>query len=220
MRGFTLFAALALALSACGTSTSDDGTTTTGDGSATTSAAADTTTTTRATTTTTGATTTTLGASGGEDCLVGEWELDSEAFVEQMTSAMAGEGGAEDVTVEFVGGSYVVSMTDDGTFVSERDEWSFQAVMSEGTFRMTVDGTDTGTWSSDGDTVTVATTETNSTVSVQAEVDGELIDIPQGSVPLTNTSAVGDSATFSCSGDTLTVDSEEGFVSRMNRVGG
>lgn len=221
MRGLTLLLLLGLVLAACSPAdeTTADETTTTVD-EATTTSEAETTTTIEATTSTTEATTTTTVAASGADCLVGEWELDSEAFVEQLTTAMAEEVGGQDITIEFVGGSYTVSMGADGTFIAVRDEWSWQSSMSEGNFRITIDGADTGTWSADAGSLTVSDIESNSVVTAQAEVEGELIDMPQATVPLADTNAVGETASFICTGDTLTVESTEGFTSELTRVGG
>lgn len=222
MRGLTVLMLFALLLAACSPAdeTAADETTTTADGATTTSVAEVTTTTERATTTTAEETSTTVAAVGGADCLVGEWELNSEAFLEQLTTAMADEVGGQEVSIEFVGGAYTVSMDEGGSFSAVRDEWSWQAVMSEGTFRITIDGIDTGSWSADAQSLTVSDIESNSVVTAQAEVEGELIDLPQSTVPLADTNAVGDTTSYTCSGDTLTVDSEEGFVSELTRVGG
>ena len=221
MRGSTVLLLLGLVLTACSPAdeTTADETTTTVDDDTTTSAG-EATTTTQVTTTTTEATTTTAAAASGADCLVGEWELDSEAFVEQLTMAMAEEVGGQDITIDFVGGSYTVSLGEDGTFTAVRDEWGWQSAMSEGTFRITIDGTDAGTWSADAGSLTISDIESNSVVTAQAEVEGELIDMPQATVPLADTNAVGDTASYTCTGDTLTVESTEGFTSEFTRVGG
>lgn len=221
MRGATLFALLALTVAAC---SPDDGateaetTTTAGEAAVTSEPAA--TTTTPDSTTTTSQPTTTMAAAGGASCLVGEWELDSEAFLEEMTSAMEEQAAGQDVVMEFVGGSYTVSLAESGIFLAQRDEWSFQMVMAEGTFRMTIDGTDTGSWAADEGSLTVSNVESASLLTAQAEVDGELIDLPQGTVPITDTNAVGETSAYTCAGDTLTVDSTEGFTSTLTRVSG
>lgn len=222
MRGATLLALLALTMAAC---SPDDGataaeTSTTAGEAAVTSEPASTTTTPDSTTSTVPVTTTTTAGAAGADCLVGEWELDSEAFLEQMTSAMQEQSAGQDVTMEFVGGSYTVSLGESGIFLVQRDEWSFQMVMSEGTFRMTIDGTDTGSWTADQDSLTVSNVESASVLTAQAEVDGELIDLPQGTVPITDTNAVGETSTYTCAADTLTVDSTEGFTTTLTRVSG
>lgn len=220
MRGLTGLLLFGLVLAACSPSdeTAADETTTTADEVTTTSGVEETSTT-QATTTTTEATTTTAAASGA-DCLVGEWELDSEAFVEQLTTAMAEEVGGQDITIEFVGGSYTVSMGEGGTFTAVRDEWSWQTAMAEGTFRITIDGIDTATWSADAGSLTVSDIESSSVVTAQAEVEGELVDLPQSTVPLADTNAVGETTSYTCTGDTLTVESTEGFTSELTRVGG
>lgn len=220
MRGVRIIIAMTLLLAAC---TAESGQTTT-------TAAADTTTTTAADTTTTAPTTTTTEATttstsdetarGGESCLVGEWELDSEAFMESLASAFASEAALENVTVEFVEGSYTVSMSEGGTFTATRDGWSFQIVSPDGTFRLTIDGSEEGNWSGTDSTLTVTDMEGSLSVEAQAVVDGELVDLPTGSVPTVESSAVSESSSYECNDDMLTVTVEEGFVSEFTRSGG
>lgn len=223
MRGATLLLSLAMVLAACSPAeetSAEEVTTTTGDEAPTTTAAA-TTTTAEATTTTEAATTTTAAAAGGgPDCLVGDWELDSEAFLEQLTAAMEQEAGGQDVTLEFVGGSYVLSLSQGGLYTGDRDEWGFQMVMADGIFRITIDGLDTGSWEADEQSLTVSDVESASILTAQAEIDGELVDLPQGTVPLVDTNAIGETASYTCSGDSLTVESPGGFTSQLTRVGG
>lgn len=219
MRRLTLPTLLVLVLASCSPADETAAETTTTGAEATTTEAPATTTTTVTTTTTTEPTTTMAAAAGGPDCLVGEWELDSEAFLEQLATAMAEESGGQDMTIDFAGGSYLVSMQENGQFLAEREDWSFEMGSPEGTFRVTIDGEDTGTWEADQSSLTVSNVETSSVLTTQAVVDGELVDLPQGTMPLTDTDAVGETSTYTCSGDTLTVESED-FTSQLNRVGG
>lgn len=210
-----------LTLAACSPTEAEQSTTTEDTGTTTT--AAETTTTAEPTTTTTEATTTSTSAEtggGGESCLVGEWELDSEAFMANLADLFAAEESLDDVTVEFVGGSYTVTMTEGGSFMATREEWAFQVVTSEGTFRLTIDGMDEGTWEADGSTLMVMTSESSTSVATEAVVDGEVIDLPSGAAPTVQSDAMAESSSYECEGDRLVVTVEEGFVSEMTRVSG
>lgn len=216
---FVMVALAALTLSACGggDDTADEESTTTAAPATTTTMA---TTTTEATTTTTEPPTTTTTQAEAGACLVGTWDLDSEDFVQQLADGMADAAGAGEVTVSFVGGSYTVTMSEDGTFAAERDEWSFEAATSEGAFRITIDGVDTGMWAVDGDTLTISDVESGSTVKAQAVVNGELVDLPGGTVPVADSDALGASSTYECSGDVLVVHADGGFTSTLTRIDG
>ena len=161
MRGVLVLTVFALAVAACGGGSA--GTTTTSvDDVAETTEAEPTTTEQQTTTSTSEPTTTTtrvVTGAGGDSCLTGVWELDSEAFMENLSSAFAAEADLQNVTVEFVGGSYTVTLTEDGEYTGVREEWAFQAVSPEGTFRLTIDGMDEGTWSAEGSTLTISEVE-------------------------------------------------------------
>jgi hypothetical protein len=215
---------IALAIAACGgnggESATEDSTTTTG-AAATTTAAPETTTTTEATTTTTTQpTTTTTSAPSADECLVGAWELDSEAFLTQMGDAFAEEMQGQQVEVTYVGGTYLVTMAEGGRFTGERNEWSFEFGTPEGAFRITIDGIDGGLWETDGDTLVLSDLESASTVTAQAVVDGELVDLPGGVVPDVESDAVGNRSSFECLGAELIVTPEDGFPARFERVDG
>lgn len=220
MRGTVLAIVLALSLAACGGETGDT-TTTTVDGATTTTRAAATTTE-QVTTTTQAATTTTAGATGqgGDDCVVGQWELDSEAFMENLTAAFEGEPDLENVTVEFVEGTYSVDLQQDGSFEGGRDGWSFQMVTSEGTIRITVDSTEQGTWSSSGSVLTVNQVDSTFDFVAQAIVDDQVIDLPAGAAPTVDSNAIASSSSYDCTAERLTLTMEESFVSEFIRVDG
>jgi hypothetical protein len=208
-----LFAA-ALILAACG---GDTATTTTLAGAdtpePTQTTAAETTTTAAPTTTTTEAPTTTPAAASA-DCVVGTWELDSEAFIAQIFSGAAEETtGLEelgDVQVSHGGGAFIVTMNADGTFVGERDNWQIRLSADEGTFINTLDGEETGTWSVDGDQLTVTSLSSTIQVSFAAEVDGELQELPFGGPQTVEARELGGTGPFTCDGDTFEVTFEGG----------
>ena len=218
-RLMTLSLAAALVVTACTTST--NGTTTTQAPTTTSTTEAPTTTaapstTTAPPTTTTEAPTTTLAAATA-DCLVGSWELDSEGFIQQVFAGTdTGFEELGEVTVSHGGGSFVVEMSEDGTYVGTRDEWKIRIESDEGAFVNMLDGTETGTWSVDGDTLTINSDASDITVSFSAEVDGVLQELPFGGTQTTQTRAFTGSGGFSCSDDSFEA-TFDGFTSVFTR---
>ena len=205
----------ALTLAACG---GDDAATTTaaGEPPATTQTTAPVTTTSEAATTTTEAPTTTQ-AVATSDCLVGSWELDSESFIQQVFAGTdTGFEELGEVTVSHGGGSFVVEMSEDGTYIGTRDEWKIRIESEEGAFVNMLDGTETGTWSVDGDTLTISSDVSDITVSFAAEVDGVLQELPFGGTQTTQTRAFTGSGGFSCSDDSFEA-TFDGFTSVFSR---
>ncbi len=220
MRGIAVASLWILVLAACGGESADP-TTTLIDTDANTTEVG-TTTTTRATTTTTESTTTTSLATsrGGDSCLTGVWQLNSEAFMENLTTAFAAEADLQNVTAEFVGGSYTVTLAESGEYSGVRDDWAFQVGSPEGTFRLTIDGMDEGVWSADGPTLAISEVESSATITAQAVVDGEVFDLPTGTAPTVEGNAVAESSSYQCTDSSLTVTVEQGFVSEFTRVDG
>jgi hypothetical protein len=205
----------ALILAACG---GEDAATTTaaGEPPATTQTTAPVTTTSEAATTTTEAPTTTQ-AVATSDCLVGSWELDSESFIQQVFAGTdTGFEELGEVTVSHGGGSFVVEMSEDGTYIGTRDEWKIRIESEEGAFVNMLDGTETGTWSVDGDTLTISSDVSDITVSFAAEVDGVLQELPFGGTQTTQTRAFTGSGGFSCSDDSFEA-TFDGFTSVFSR---
>ena len=154
-------------------------------------------------------TTTEAVAAGG--CLVGTWELDSAAFIEQIFSAGAGETGFEElgeVEITHGGGAFIVTMNEDGTYVGDRDNWQIRLSADEGTFVNTLDGEEAGTWSVDGDQLTVTSESSTIQVSFAAEVDGVLQDLPFGGTQTVASRELGGTGPFTCDDNTLEVTFE------------
>lgn len=208
----TLPIAFVLLLAACG---GGDAATTTEASTAESTTSAAETTTTAAPTTTVAETTTTAGASGA-DCVAGTWELDSEAFIESLAENFA-DAGEVPVELTFGGGSYTVELGSDGSMSAVREAWQFRFETAEGAIINTIEGTDSGTYSIEGDTMTVTSTDSTTTLSIQAEVDGELVDLPFGAAPQTiDQDTFSGSGQFECTDDTLTV-TLEGTTSIFDR---
>lgn len=198
---------IVLLLAACGGGEAETATTTAPEPSTTaaettTTTAAPTTTTTEATTTTT---TTTAPEPNAEECLVGTWDLDSESFVDSLMATMGTDLPGE---ITSGGGSYVVEMGADGSFEVTRDEWRYLIESPQGTLVAQIDGTETGTYEADGDTLTATTTGGDATVSMGLLVDGELQDLPFPMEMDLATDAIAGSAQYECTEETLTVSSE------------
>ena len=202
--------ALLLVLAACG-GEAESTTTTATEIEATTTAP---TTTTTAPTTTVAETTTTVAVSGGADCVVGTWEFDSQAFVDGLLEQFGDDAPGE---VSFGGGSYLIELGEDGTMSAVRDNWQFRFETAEGAIVNTIDGTDSGTYTVEGDMMTVTTTESNASVTVQAEVDGELVDLPFGGAQTIDQDTFTGTGQYECNDDTLSV-TFEGVTTVLERA--
>lgn len=203
-RLFTLVLALTVVAAACGGGSEDTTTSTIRDAATTTTE----TPTTAAETTTTEAVTTTVEASGpvGPACLEGTWILDNDAFVEALVAAFA-DSGMEPESLDPNDGTYTIELAADGTFTGTRDDWGFSVVIPEGTFNITVNGTEMGTWSADDDTLSVTQTGADISVSATVEADGQEFELPEAPVPIPE--AMQTDSTYTCDDDTLTVTTED-----------
>jgi hypothetical protein len=208
--------AIGLLLAACagggegGTTTSSPSAPTTGEVTQTTAAAPDTTTSTGA------APSSTEGSSaGGDDCLVGMWTLDSEAFVENFDAIMT-EAGMPDAEVTSLDGTFEVEMNADGSYVAVRDEWGFSMGTPQGTVVIEINGTETGNWSTSGSTLNIDPGENDLTVDSSIVVDGQEIPMPGSDLPVEAPPGLATASEFQCSGDTLTLESG-GVESVLNR---
>ncbi|MEX2133361.1 MAG: hypothetical protein WEB67_04385 [Acidimicrobiia bacterium] len=210
----SLLFAVCLVVVACGGDSSE--TTTTLAAEETTTPAAAETSTTGETTTSAAETTTTVAASGGDDCLVGSWVLDDQAFFDQVFAEMDEETtGFGEVTS--VGGAFTTTFDSDGSIEAVRDDWGFSVATEEGTFNIVINGTQTGNWETDGSTL-LLTLDEGDVFDVEASVvvDGEEIDLPSAPMELPS-EALASSSEFSCSGDELSVTSE-GITSEFDRA--
>lgn len=205
-----------LLVSSCGSGTTPA--TTGSDASATTVAEA-TTSSAEPTTTTEApekATTTAVRTQASADCLIGGWELDSTAFLESVFTEAAGDLG--DVTVTHGGGSYVITLFDDGTFEGVREDWQMRFESSDGVFVTTLDGSEEGSWSTDGDTIGITTEASDISVTQAFEIDGELQELPFGGTTQTvRTDVFAGEGTFTCDEEEMTV-TFEGITSVLNRT--
>lgn len=222
----SIFFVLCLVVAACGgdgedttttTAASADETTTTAGTDETTTTAGDSSTTAGDTSTTTGAETSTTagGSAGGDNCLVGSWVLDDQAFFDQVFAEEDEEAAFGEVTS--VSGEFTTTFNANGSVEAVRDDWGFSVVTDEGTFNIVINGTQTGTWETEGSTL-LLTLDEGDTFEVEASVivDGEEIELPSDAMEVP-AEALSSSSEFSCSGDDLTVTSE-GITSEFDRT--
>jgi hypothetical protein len=159
--------------------------------------------------------TTTAGATGGDNCLVGSWVLDDQAFFDQVFAETDEETtGFGDVTS--VSGSFITTLGADGSVEAVRDDWGFSVETEDGTFNIVINGTQTGAWETEGSTLALSLDE-GSGFDVQASivVDGEETVLPSAPEDFPS-EALSSSSEFSCSGDDLSVTSE-GITSEFDR---
>ncbi|MGA7271031.1 MAG: hypothetical protein WB239_08160 [Acidimicrobiia bacterium] len=209
-------AVAALILTACGGGSASSGT---GTGASSTEARASSTTASSSTTSTSTTSTSvvappttappTTGA-GGDQCLIGDWKLDSPSFVDSLNEAM-GSG----VPGEFVydSGDYTMDITAPDLVTTQRRDWKLKITSSQGDMVMTINDTspDEGTWMADPEAgmLSVNMSGTDTEVTMQADVNGSLVDIPTGSVNVqTPQGAMSGQGTYECSGDTLTTTNQ------------
>lgn len=216
-----LLIALSLVAAACGDS-AEDQTTTSEDTSTsaptTTPTTADTTTSTSAatTTSTTAATATSAeSAEGTDDCVVGTWVLDTEALVDDFDALFAEtDMPAADVTA--LEGPYTIEFSADGSFTGVRESWGFAVGMEGGNVETAFTGTETGTWSADGSTLTVDIESSDVTVEATMETGGQEMELPDNQTPDEAQAVLGANSEYECSGDVLTV-TNSGFETILNR---
>lgn len=203
---FLLATILSLVAAACAGS-SEETTTTAADETTTTVAETTTSTGADTTTTTESGTTTTSGdtAEGTDDCLVGTWLFDTEAFVGNLSTLFQEE--LPDAEVTPLDGDYTVEMTADGTFTGTRDGWGFVIESDQGNFTIEFNGTETGTWSADGSTLTVENRSSDIDITATAESGGQEVELPQGQVPIETPEGVASNNDYECTGDVVTLSS-------------
>lgn len=220
MKRLTVIVVLALVAAACSSSSDSD----VAEGLTTSSASSETSSTTTAgsadassTTATIAAVTTTSAAAATDvtSCIVGEWEMDSQQFFDDVFASLSDEEQLGEFT--YASGAYVLLIGNDGSFSSERRDWSFQVTSDVGDLQMTVSGAETGTYTLDGNLLSTVS-GTSEPLEVSMVVDGVPFELPAGIAPVTPPNADFSGATVTCEGDVLTA-SAEGFQSIWYRTG-
>jgi len=220
MKRLTVIVVLALVAAACSSSSESDVETASTTTAPTASADSSTTSApiagiSASTTTVTAAPTTTVAvASDVSSCVVGDWEMDSQQFFDDVFASLPAEEAIGEFT--YASGAYVLLIGADGTFSSERRQWTFRVASEDGDLEMTVSGAEAGTYTLAGDQLTTVT-ETTSPLEISMAVDGVPFEIPTGFAPVTPPNAEFSGAVIACEGDVLTA-SAEGFQSIWYRT--
>lgn len=161
------------------------------------------------TTTTAAVETTTTAApaaAGGPSCIEGDWLFGNEGFVEAMRAVMTEqEVGSSEIAA--TDGTYTISFASDGTYTGVREDWGFMVGTEEGTVVIRINGEETGTWSADDSTITVALESSNAQVSATVESEGQTFELPNSPVEVPE--AIAESSPYQCDADTLTVTTDE-----------
>lgn len=215
-----LLFALSLVAAACGDSAEDETTTsedTSTSAPATTTPETTTSSSAATTTSTTAATTTSAeSAEGTDDCVVGTWALDTEALVDDFDTLFESiDMPATEVTA--LEGPYTLEFSADGSFTGVRESWGFTAGMEGGNVEMAYSGTEAGTWSADGSTLTVDIESSDVTVEATMESGGQEMELPDNQAPDEAQAVVGANREYECSGDVLTI-TNSGFETTLNRA--
>jgi hypothetical protein len=218
---------LAILMLAAACSSSEDGAS---DATTTTTAAAvsesSDTTTAEETTTTTSATTTTTtepkaqAAASGE-CVVGTWEQRAQEFIDAIAETFIAldDPLLEGATLKFVEGSYQVEFGADGSMLSVRDNWTMQITTSEGGLRTVLEGDETGTYSVEGDVITIDLDDSTVEVSQFLVLGDTVTPVPGGTSTSVDVEGLGGSGTFTCDDAVLAVQVEGGVPANFDRVG-
>jgi hypothetical protein len=151
-------------------------------------------------------TTTTAGSTGGASCVEGSWLFGGETFVAAMESAM-NDADMAGASVEPTDGTYTVTFEPNGTYTGVRDEWGFAVDSPDGSVVIQMDGTETGSWSADGSTMTLQIDGSDVQVSARVEADGQSFELPNSPVQVPE--AIAESSPYECDSDTLAVNTGE-----------
>ena len=158
-----------------------------------------------ATTTTELVTTTTTIEPDPAACLIGVWSLRSQEFLDEIVTSIAGDvGDVQSWTHE--SGDYLMTLNDDGTYLGERKSWTHRISTAEGALITTIDSTDPGTYSVDGNTISINDPGSPATVSILFDDGSGPQSLPFGGTRQVDTAAVSGTGTFTCDGDVLTVN--------------
>ncbi|MFP5488190.1 MAG: hypothetical protein ACLGHQ_07780, partial [Acidimicrobiia bacterium] len=92
-----------------------------------------------------------------DPCLLGTWSLDLDTFEGMIMGAMASQGGALPPGASFdIEGAYYIAFAEDSVIQEQRDALAVIAgVEGLGSIRTTIDSFATGTYSADGEALTI-----------------------------------------------------------------
>ncbi len=166
----------------------------------------ETTTTTAAPAAETTTTTTTEPAGGTTDvaCIVGQWRLRDQDFVDQLAASVAADTGVGDVDWSYVSGEYLYDINPDGTTRGQRIAWTTRLSSPEGAIITTIDSDDPGTWSVEGSTISIVDEGSTATVTTGIEIGGVVQPLPGGGQTV-GTEGLSGSGTFECGDDVISI---------------
>lgn len=159
------------------------------------------------TTTTTASVTTTstaIATGGAEECVLGDWSLDTHSFAEAMSTVMSATGAEAAVMVTAGGGS--LSFAEGGQATGGYEELTIEVQLVEDLPEMEIvlSGEVVGTWEVEGDTLIFSPDETSS-FEVEASVGGQSMPVPLDPSLMNFGSS---RSTITCEGDELTIEPE------------
>ncbi|QGQ18577.1 hypothetical protein GC089_04090 [Cellulomonas sp. JZ18] len=150
-------------------------------------------------------------AAGGasEECILGTWQVDTAALQESMAQLFALGGEELSGMSMTVTGEGTYEFAEGGAFSTTSDMTSGVSMSVEGmeiVTEGTSTGTMTGTWALEGDQLTLSDLDTSGlTVTTTGTMNGDPIDIPEGSAEGAMQAAPPTASTVACTEDTLTL---------------
>lgn len=145
----------------------------------------------------------TIAALRGAECVPGTWRLRSQEFLDSIITAM-GPAASEITEWSHGGGEYVATFAADGTLLNERRDWQLRIGAPVGTLVTTISSIDPGTWSADGDQLTIEDFGSEAKVRLQLEIGGQLQDLPIGGTQTVGTDPISGTGPYTCDGDVMT----------------
>lgn len=217
MKRTVLVIVVVLVAAACSSGSDDTTTTTTIATQTTTTQSAPAETTTSATEAPAETTTTLVEASGDlASCVIGVWDLDSEAFLALVTETFEDEGG-EFGEFQFGDGTYRLTVAADGIFIDERIDWTLLVTSDVGDLAITINDRNEGTWTLEGDVLST-TIQPGEPPEIAILVDGVPFEFPGGASPIDPPSAEFTGAQVTCDANAMTA-TFEGVTSMWTRSG-
>ncbi len=145
------------------------------------------------------------------DCVVGQWRLREQDFLNQI--AALGGGGA----ATHLGGQYLITLEADGSFVAQRAAWKFLMAQPEGTVELLIDSIEGGTWIVDAAGERLTADETSSSATVSMKLGGVSVPSQQFNSP-----GFGGEGNYECNKAVMTATFNDGgvsLVSILDRIG-
>lgn len=177
-------------------------------------------------TTTTELVTTTTEPPNPGDCLVGVWRLRSQEFLDAIIATIPADiagSGLQSWTHE--SGEYLMTLGADGSYLGERKAWTHRISTAEGALITTIDSTDPGTYSVDGNNISINDPGSPATVTLQFDDGSGPQSLPFGGTQTVGADAVSGTGTFTCEGDVLSATildlpdaPPEGFTATWDRA--